>query len=49
MKIQTPLSKFQTLLKFRATIKKVHEILGFQQEPFLKPYIERAKRSKKGR
>ena len=38
MKIQTPLSKFKTLLRSSAIIKKIHEILELREEPFLKPY-----------
>ena len=38
--METPLSKLKTLFKFRVTIKKIHRILEFKQEPFLKPYIE---------
>ena len=30
----TPLSKLNTLCKFRVTIKKMHRIIEFKQEPF---------------
>ena len=38
--IQIPLSKLEILYRLRATIKKIHGILEFKQELFLKPYIE---------
>ena len=38
--IQIPLSKLEILHRLRATIKKIHGILEFKQELFLKPYTE---------